>query len=51
MKMEDVQTKGSLFVYSEEVAWFDFGPDHPFKPERAAKTYDLCSRYGVMHYP
>ena len=49
--MEDVQTKGSLFVYSEELAWFDFGPDHPFKPERAAKTYDLCTRYGVMNYP
>lgn len=51
MKTDDVQTKGSLFVYSEEVAWFDFGQDHPFKPERAAKAYDLCSRYGVMNHP
>lgn len=30
---------------------FDFGPNHPFKPERAAKTYDLCTRYGVMNHP
>ena len=33
------------------MAWFDFGPDHPFKPERASKTYDLCTRYGVMNHP
>ena len=30
---------------------FEFGPDHPFKPERATKTYDLCNRYGVLNYP
>jgi len=30
---------------------FDFGPDHPFKPERATKTHELCSRYGVMNHP
>ncbi len=48
---EDVQTLGSIFVYSDEMARFDFGPDHPFKPERATKTYDLCHRYGVMSYP
>ena len=40
---------GSIFVYSDEMGWFDFGPDHPFKPERASKTYDLCTRYGVMN--
>ena len=41
----------STFVYSDEMAWFDFGPEHPFKPERAAKTYELCGRYGVMDHP
>jgi len=30
---------------------FDFGSNHPFKPERATKTYDLCNRYGVLSYP
>ena len=48
---QDVQKTGSIFVYSDEMGWFDFGPDHPFKPERAAKTYDLCTRYGVMNHP
>jgi len=48
---QNVQTAGSIFVYSDEMGWFDFGPDHPFKPERAAKAYDLCNRYGVMNHP
>jgi acetoin utilization protein AcuC len=41
----------ALFVYSEEMGRFDFGPDHPYKPERATKTLDLCMRYGVINYP
>lgn len=41
----------SLFVYCDEMGRFEFGPDHPFKPERATKTYDLCNRYGVLNYP
>ena len=46
----NVQKSGSVFVYSDELAWFDFGSDHYFKPERASKTYELCNRYGVMNY-
>jgi len=41
----------SAFIYSQELGRFDFGYDHPYKPERAIKTYDLCSRYGVLNYP
>jgi acetoin utilization protein AcuC len=41
----------SLFVYADDMGRFDFGPNHPFKPERATKTFDLCSRYGVLSYP
>jgi len=41
----------SIFVYADDMGRFDFGPDHPFKPERATKTYDLCIRYGVLNYP
>ncbi|MFC1868552.1 acetoin utilization protein AcuC [Thermodesulfobacteriota bacterium] len=51
MMQNDVQKAGSIFVYSDEMAWFDFGTDHYFKPERAAKTYELCTRYGVMDHP
>jgi len=38
----------SIFYYSHELARYDFGPDHPFKPERAQKAFELCHRYGVM---
>ncbi len=51
LAQNEVKKQGSLFVYSDEMSWFDFGPDHPFKPERAAKTYELCNRYGVMFHP
>jgi len=51
LRREENERAGSLFVYSEEMGQFDFGPDHPFKPERATKTYDLCTRYGVLNYP
>jgi len=51
LKRKDVQSLGSIFVYSDEMGWFDFGPDHPFKPERATKTFELCTRYGVMNQP
>jgi acetoin utilization protein AcuC len=51
LRQADVQKAGSIFAYSDELAWFDFGPEHPFKPERAYKTYELCTRYGVMNQP
>lgn len=41
----------TIFVYSGEMSRFDFGYDHPFKPERASKTLDLCTRYGVINHP
>jgi acetoin utilization protein AcuC len=51
MEQDNFDRKETIFIYSDEMSWFDFGADHPFKPERAAKTYDLCTRYGVMNYP
>jgi len=41
----------TIFVYSGAMGHFDFGSDHPFKPERAIKTFDLCTRYGLMNHP
>jgi len=51
LSQDDVQKSGSIFVFSDEMARFDFGEDHYFKPERAAKTYELCNRYGVINQP
>jgi acetoin utilization protein AcuC len=41
----------SIFFYSSELSHFNFGLNHPFKPERAVKTLDLCTRYGVINRP
>jgi len=41
----------SIFYYSDELSRYDFGPDHPFKPERAQKALELCRRYGVLDQP
>jgi len=51
LQKEKGETPRSIFVYSDEMGRFDFGSDHPFKPERATKTYDLCTRYGVLNHP
>jgi len=48
---EDVRNIGSTFIYSAKMSRFDFGAAHPFKPERASMTYELCNRYGVMDSP
>lgn len=44
-----MQKTGSVFFYSAEMGRFDFGTNHPFKPERIIKTYELCDRYGVIN--
>ncbi len=49
--MENEVRMGTIFIYSGEMGYFDFGYDHPYKPERAVKTFDLCTRYGVMNHP
>jgi acetoin utilization protein AcuC len=41
----------SIFIHSHDLAKFEFGPGHPYKPERAIKAYELCRRYGVMDRP
>jgi acetoin utilization protein AcuC len=51
MPASSVERPRSLFYYSDEMARFEFGPEHPFKPERATITMDLCNRYGVLNYP
>ena len=41
----------AIFYYSSDASWYDFGADHPFKPERAQKTFELCHRYGLLDHP
>ncbi len=39
----------AAFIYSESLASFDYGDDHPFKPMRARNTMELCNRHGLLY--
>ena len=39
----------AAFLYSEALAKFDYGDDHPFKPMRARNTMELCNRHGMLY--
>jgi acetoin utilization protein AcuC len=41
----------SAFIYSDELANFEYSPTHPFKPIRAKLTMDLCRRYDLIDRP
>ena len=36
------------FYYSPAILKYDFGPQHPLKPERLRRTIELLERYGVQ---
>jgi len=38
----------SVFIHSHKLSKFSFGPGHPYNPERANLTMELCSRFGVI---
>jgi acetoin utilization protein AcuC len=38
----------AVFVYSPALAGFELSPDHPFKPERARLTYEMCESRGLL---
>jgi len=39
----------TAMIFSDELARFDYGKDHPFKPVRAQKTLELCERYNLLN--
>ncbi|HEM61509.1 MAG TPA: response regulator, partial [Chloroflexi bacterium] len=40
--------KRTAFIYSPRSADYDYGPDHPLEPRRAAETKALCERYDLL---
>jgi acetoin utilization protein AcuC len=40
-----------ILFYSDALASFDYGPNHPFKPERAKLFYELLNRYALIFEP
>jgi acetoin utilization protein AcuC len=43
--------KRTAFVYSPGYGQYDYGPDHPMEPQRAAETVALCERYDLLDKP
>jgi len=41
----------AALVFSEELARYEYGKDHPFKPVRAKKMLELCERYNLLDRP
>ncbi len=39
----------AALIYSEVLAKFDYGDDHPFKPVRARNTMEMCNRHGLLY--
>jgi len=37
-----------LFFYTDAFLRYDLGPQHPLKPERLARTYELLEAYGAF---
>ena len=41
----------AVFVYAPRLGEFQFSPDHPFKPERISRVYELCRERGLFSGP
>lgn len=39
------------FVYDKALSSFSYGPDHPMKPARLHRTYQLLDAYGAFDWP
>ncbi len=39
----------AAFIFSDTLAKFEYGDDHPFKPLRARNTMELCNRHGLLY--
>ena len=43
-----VNTRSATFVYGDQLAGYDLGPQHPLKPVRLRMVYELLQAYGVF---
>jgi acetoin utilization protein AcuC len=41
----------TAFIYSDDFAKYDYGPEHPLKPFRLKLTHDLIRAYGLLSLP
>ena len=41
----------TAFIYSDDFAKYDYGPEHPLKPFRLKLTYELIKASGLLSLP
>jgi acetoin utilization protein AcuC len=41
----------TAFIYSDDFAKYEYGPEHPLKPFRLKLTHDLIKAYGLLSPP
>jgi acetoin utilization protein AcuC len=41
----------TAFIYSDDLAKYDYGPEHPLKPFRLKLTYELIKAFGLLSLP
>ena len=46
-----VAKKRKILIYSDRLSAFNYGSNHPFKPERAKFFYELLNRYSLIFEP
>jgi acetoin utilization protein AcuC len=51
LKVAAEHVKRTAFIYSPGYGQYDYGPDHPMEPRRAAETFALCERYDLLDKP
>jgi acetoin utilization protein AcuC len=39
----------AAFIFSDTLAKFEYGDNHPFKPLRARNTMEQCNRHGLLY--
>jgi acetoin utilization protein AcuC len=49
--MKDIRKGKAAFVYASRLSEFKFSPEHPFKPLRVEKVYEMCERKGLFSGP
>ena len=38
----------SYYIYSDGMSDFELSPEHPYRPERSERTFELCDKYDLI---
>ena len=41
----------SYYIYTEGMSDFELSPEHPYRPDRSDKSFELCERYDLLDKP